>query len=82
MFDNIFDKLMAEINKKEPKPKAKNRKKTAKEELDEIFKQEDFFWGGDGWRVVKGSYKPNKITVNVPLRDSKGRFAKKDSKKK
>ena len=82
MFDNIFDKLMAEINKKEPKPKAKNRKKTAKEELDEICKQIDNIFGDNGWKVANGVYKTTNTTVNTPLRDSKGRFAKKDSKKK
>ena len=78
MFDNIFDKLMAEINKKEPKAKAKNRKKTVKETLDEMRKEADAFFGNAGWRI----YRPNKTTVNTPLRDSKGRFTKTNSKKK
>ena len=41
-------------------------------------KEADAFFGNAGWRI----YRPNKTTVNTPLRDSKGRFVKKDSKKK
>ena len=82
MFDNIFDKLMAEINKKEPKPKAKNLEKTVKGTLDEMRQEADVFFDSDAWRICNGFYKPNKATVNTPLRDSKGRFTKTNPKKK
>lgn len=84
IYDSIFNKIMAEINKKKPKPKAKakNHKKTAKEELDEICKQVDNIFGDNGWKVANGVYKTANTTVSTPIRDSKGRFAKKDSKKK
>lgn len=69
---NVFENFMAEMIK------AKNLEKTLKGTLDEMRQEADAFFGNAGWRICM----PNKTTVNTPLRDLKGRFVKKDSKKK